>query len=133
MRRMGQISDFLDDDDKRREAASAGAGALQAATPQPATPPAAPPASAAQPESEISRFLADAPPPERGLKGWAQDIGATAVKGLIGAAEAGMGLTDLATGGLSGRAAEGLGLRFKDWREKANDWHSEATKKTQRQ
>ena len=128
---MGQISDFLDDDDKRREAASA--GALQAATPQPATPPAAPPASAAQPESEISRFLADAPPPERGLKGWAQDIGATAVKGLIGAAEAGMGLTDLATGGLSGRAAEGLGLRFKDWREKANDWHSEATKEAQRQ
>ena len=130
---MGQISDFLDDDDKRREAASAGAGALQAATPQPATPPAAPPARAAQPESEISRFLADAPPPERGLKGWAQDIGATAVKGLIGAAEAGMGLTDLATGGLSGRAAEGLGLRFKDWREKANDWHSEATKEAQRQ
>ena len=128
---MGQISDFLDDDDKRREAASA--GTLQAATPQPATPPAAPPASAAQPESEISRFLADAPPPERGLKGWAQDIGATAVKGLIGAAEAGMGLTDLATGGLSGRAAEGLGLRFKDWREKANDWHSEATKEAQRQ
>ena len=132
---MGQISDFLDDDDKRREAASA--DAPQAATPQPATPPAtppaAPPASAAQPESEISRFLADAPPPERGLKGWAQDIGATAVKGLIGAAEAGMGLTDLATGGLSGRAAEGLGLRFKDWREKANDWHSEATKEAQRQ
>ena len=138
---MGQISDFLDDDDKRREAASA--GAPQAATPQPATPqpavpqpavpPAAPPARAEQPESEISRFLADAPPPERGLKGWAQDIGATAVKGLIGAAEAGMGLTDLATGGLSGRAAEGLGLRFKDWREKANDWHSEATKEAQRQ
>ena len=128
---MGQISDFLDDDDKRREAASA--GTLQAVTPQPATPPAAPPARAAQPESEISRFLADAPPPDRGLKGWAQDIGATAVKGLIGAAEAGMGLTDLATGGLSGRAAEGLGLRFKDWREKANDWHSEATKEAQRQ
>ena len=128
---MGQISDFLDDDDKRREAASA--ATPQPATPQPAVPPAAPPASAAQPESEISRFLADAPPPERGLKGWAQDIGATAVKGLIGAAEAGMGLTDLATGGLSGRAAEGLGLRFKDWREKANDWHSEATKEAQRQ
>ena len=66
---MGQISDFLDDDDKRREAASA--GAPQAATPQPATPPAAPPARAAQPESEINRFLADAPPPGRGLKGWA--------------------------------------------------------------
>ena len=123
---MGQISDFLDDEDKRREAASAGAPPV---TSQAATPP----ASAAQPESEISRFLADAPPPERGLKGWAQDIGATAVKGLIGAAEAGMGLTDLATGGLSGRAAEGLGLRFKDWREKANDWHSEATKEAQRQ
>ena len=123
---MGQISDFLDDEDKRREAASAGAPPV---TSQAATPP----ASAAQPESEISRFLADAPPPARGLKGWAQDIGATAVKGLIGAAEAGMGLTDLATGGLSGRAAEGLGLRFKDWREKANDWHSEATKEAQRQ
>ena len=133
---MGQISDFLDDDDKRREAASAGApqaATPQPATPQPAVPPSAPPASAAQPESEISRFLADAPPPERGLKGWAQDIGATAVKGLIGAAEAGMGLTDLATGGLSGHAAEGLGLRFKEAKEIANDWHSEATKEAQRQ
>lgn len=133
---MGQISDFLDDDDKRREAASA--GALQAATPQPATPqpavpPAAPPASAAQPESEISRFLADAPPPERGLKGWAQDIGATAVKAAIAVPETAVGLADLATGGRAGRAAEGLGLRFKEAREIANDWHSEATKEAQRQ
>lgn len=130
---MGQISDFLDDDDKRREAASAGAGALQAATPQPATPPAAPPARAAQPESEISRFLADAPPPERGLKGWAQDIGATAVKGAIAVPEIAVGLADLATGGHAGRAAEGLGLRFKEAKEIANDWHSEATKEAQRQ
>lgn len=135
---MGQISDFLDDDDKRREAASAGAGALQAATPQPATPqpatpPAAPPASAAQPESEISRFLADAPPPERGLKGWAQDIGATAVKGAIAVPEIAVGLADMVTGGHAGRAAEGLGLRFKEAREIANDWHSEATKEAQRQ
>ena len=128
---MGQISDFLDDDDKRREAASA--GAPQAATPQPATPPAAPPASAAQPESEISRFLADAPPPERGLKGWAQDIGATAVKAAIAVPETAVGLADLATGGRAGRAAEGLGLRFKEAREIANDWHSEATKEAQRQ
>lgn len=130
---MGQISDFLDDDDKRREAASAGAGALQAATPQPATPPAAPPASAAQPESEISRFLADAPPPERGLKGWAQDIGATAVKGAIAVPEIAVGLADMVTGGHAGHAAEGLGLRFKEAREIANDWHSEATKEAQRQ
>ena len=129
---MGQISDFLDDDDKRREAASAGAGALQAATPQPATPSDAPPARAAQPESEISRFLADAPPPERGLKGWAQDIGATAVKAAIAVPEMAVGLADLATGGRAGRAAEGLGLRFKEAREIANDWHSEATKEAQR-
>ena len=128
---MGQISDFLDDDDKRREAASA--GALQAATPQPATPPAAPPARAAQSESEISRFLADAPPPERGLKGWAQDIGATAVKGAIAVPEIAVGLADMVTGGHAGRAAEGLGLRFKEAREIANDWHSEATKEAQRQ
>lgn len=135
---MGQISDFLDDDDKRREAASAGAGALQAATPQPATPqpatpPAAPPASAEQPESEISRFLADAPPPERGLKGWAQDIGATAVKAAIAVPEIAVGLADMVTGGHAGRAAEGLGLRFKEAKEIANDWHSEATKEAQRQ
>lgn len=133
---MGQISDFLDDDDKRREAS--GAGALQAATPQPATPqpampPAVPPARAEQPESEISRFLADAPPPERGLKGWAQDIGATAVKAAITVPETAVGLADLATGGYAGRAAEGLGLRFKEAREIANDWHSEATKEAQRQ
>ena len=128
---MGQISDFLDDDDKRREAS--GAGAPQAATPQPATPPAAPPARAEQPESEINRFLADAPPPERGLKGWAQDIGATAVKGFIGAPEIAVGLADMVTGGHAGRAAEGLGLRFKEAREIANDWHSEATKEAQRQ
>ena len=133
---MGQISDFLDDDDKRREAASAGApqaATPQPAVPQPAVPPAAPPASAAQPESEISRFLADAPPPERGLKGWAQDIGATAVKGAIAVPEIAVGLADLATGGHAGRAAEGLGLRFKEAREIANDWHSEATKEAQRQ
>ena len=121
MRHMGQISDFLDDDDKRREAASAGAGALQAATPQLATLSAAPPASAAQPESEISRFLADAPPQERGLKGWAQDIGATAVKGAIAVPEIAVGLADMVTGGHAGRAAEGLGLRFKEAREIAND------------
>lgn len=127
---MGQISDFLDDDDKRREAASAGAPPV---TSPAATPPAAPPAGAAQPESEISRFLADAPPPERGLKGWAQDIGATAVKGAIAVPEIAVGLADLATGGHAGRAAEGLGLRFKEAREIANDWHSEATKEAQRQ
>lgn len=130
MRRMGQISDFLDDDDKRREAASAGAPPV---TSPAATPPAAPPAGAAQPESEISRFLADAPPPERGLKGWAQDIGATAVKGFIGAPEIAVGLADMVTGGRAGRAAEGLGLRFKEAREIANEWHSEATKEAQRQ
>nr|WP_311465178.1 PLxRFG domain-containing protein [uncultured Ottowia sp.] len=123
---MGQISDFLDDEDKRREAASAGAPPV---TSQAATPP----ASAAQPESEISRFLADAPPPERGLKGWAQDIGATAVKGAIAVPEIAVGLADLATGGHAGRAAEGLGLRFKEAKEIANDWHSEATKEAQRQ
>ena len=130
MRHMGQISDFLDDDDKRREAASAGAPPV---TSPAATPPAAPPASAAQPESEISRFLADAPPPARGLKGWAQDIGATAVKGAIAVPEIAVGLADLATGGHAGRAAEGLGLRFKEAKEIANDWHSEATKEAQRQ
>ena len=87
----------------------------------------------AQPESEISRFLADAPPPERGLKGWAQDIGATAVKAAIAVPEIAVGLADMVTGGHAGRAAEGLGLRFKEAREIANDWHSEATKEAQRQ
>lgn len=77
-----------------------------------------------------------AEPPSRGFKGWAQDVAATAVKGAIGVPEAAVGLADLVTGGQVGKALENeggaVGLRFKQAREVANDWHSDATKEAQR-
>ncbi|WP_146033753.1 PLxRFG domain-containing protein [Alicycliphilus denitrificans] len=77
-----------------------------------------------------------APAAPRGLKGWAQDVAATAVKGAIGVPEALVGLADIPTGGAVGKFLENeggaVGLRFKQAKEVANDWHSDATKEAQR-
>jgi pimeloyl-ACP methyl ester carboxylesterase len=86
--------------------------------------------------SEVDEFLKDAPAQDRGLKGWAQDIGATAVKGAIGVPESLVGLADIATGGQIGKALENeggaFGFRPKQAKEIANQWHSDATKDAQR-
>ncbi len=75
-------------------------------------------------------------PPARGLKGWGQDIAATAVKGAIAVPEALVGLADIPTGGAVGKALENeggaFGFRPKEAKEIVNDWHSDATKEAQR-
>ncbi|WP_423454267.1 hypothetical protein [Ottowia sp. VDI28] len=72
----------------------------------------------------------------RGLKGWAKDVAATAVKGAIGIPEAVVGLADIPTGGAVGKFLENeggaVGFRPKQAREIVNDWHSDATKEAQR-
>ena len=114
VRRMSEIDKFLDGD-----------------TPKPVAP-----AKAAPPSSQIDDFLKDAPAPARGLKGWGQDIAATAVKGAIAVPEALVGLADIPTGGAVGKFLENeggsVGFRPKQAREIANDWHSDATKQAQR-
>lgn len=77
-----------------------------------------------------------AQPAPRGLKGWAKDVAATAVKGAIGVPEALVGLADIPTGGAAGKFLENedgaVGFRPKQAREMVNDWHSDATKEAQR-
>ena len=72
----------------------------------------------------------------RSLTDHARDVAATAVKGAIGVPEAAVGIADLVTGGQVGKALENedgpVGLRFKQAKEVANDWHSDATKEAQR-
>ncbi|ATG94678.1 hypothetical protein CQB05_12110 [Paracidovorax citrulli] len=78
----------------------------------------------------------DGEEPKRGLKGWGQDIAATAVKGAIAIPEAAVGLADILTGGRVGKFLENeggaVGFRPKQTREIVNDWHSDATKEAQR-
>lgn len=87
-------------------------------------------------KSEIETILKDAPAQARGFKGWAQDIGATAVKGAIGVPEMAVGLADLATGGAAGKFLENeggaVGFRPKQAKDIANSWHSDATLAAQR-
>jgi len=77
-----------------------------------------------------------APAAPRGLKGWGQDIAATAVKGAIAVPEALVGLADIPTGGAVGKALENeggaFGFRPKEAKEIVNEWHSDATKEAQR-
>ncbi|MDO5288544.1 MAG: PLxRFG domain-containing protein [Pseudomonadota bacterium] len=105
---MGQISDFLNDK----------------------TPSATPPDR--QKKGAISQFLSDAAPPDRGIGGWARDAAAWGTKAAIAVPEAVVGLADIPTGGRVGKALEDAGVRFKDAREAANEWHSDATKQAQR-
>lgn len=73
--------------------------------------------------------------PARGLKGWGQDIAATAVKGAIAVPEALVGLADIPTGGRVGKFLENkdgaFGFRPKEAKESVNEWHSDATKQAQ--
>lgn len=104
---------------------------------QESAPQTAPQASGVKQEP---RYLSEADmgfdAPARGLKGWGQDIAATAVKGAIAVPEALVGLADIPTGGAVGKFLENeggsVGFRPKQAREIANDWHSDATKQAQR-
>ncbi len=76
-------------------------------------------------------------PPARGLKGWAGDIAATALKGAVGVPEALVGLADIPTGGRVGKFLENeggtFGFRPKQAREFITDTlNSDATKEAQR-
>ena len=74
--------------------------------------------------------------PARGLKGWGQDIAATAVKSAIAVPEFAVGLADIPTGGRVGKFLENkdgaFGFRPKEAKEIVNEWHSDATKEAQR-
>ena len=53
-------------------------------------------------KSGIDEILKDAPPPDRGVKGWAQDLTAWGLKGAIAVPEAAVGFADLVSGGKVG-------------------------------
>lgn len=97
-------------------------------------------ATVAEPSSEKSDWWmqgsSPTEPPARGVKGWARDIAATAVKGAIAVPEAVVGLADIPTGGAVGKFLENeggaVGFRPKQAKEAVNDWHSDATKEAQR-
>lgn len=84
--------------------------------------------SSATQKPGINEILKGAPAPDRGLKGWAQDVAATGVKAALAVPEAAVGVADLVTGGKAGKALEGAGVRFKEAREIAEGWHSDVTK-----
>lgn len=88
-------------------------------------------------KSGIDEILKDAPPPDRGVKGWAQDLTAWGLKGAIAVPEAAVGVADLVSGGKVGKALENeggsFGLRFKQAKEVANDFHSDTFKAKQRE
>ncbi|EFI61336.1 MULTISPECIES: PLxRFG domain-containing protein [Comamonas] len=88
-------------------------------------------------KSGIDEILKDAPPPDRGIKGWAQDLAAWGLKGAIAVPEAAVGVADLVSGGKVGKALENeggsFGLRFKQAKEVANDFHSDTFKAKQRE
>ncbi|MGD9756773.1 MAG: PLxRFG domain-containing protein [Comamonas sp.] len=88
-------------------------------------------------KSGIDEILKDAPPPDRGVKGWAQDLTAWGLKGAIAIPEAAVGVADLVSGGKVGKALENeggsFGLRFKQAKEVANDFHSDTFKAKQRE
>ena len=86
-----------------------------------------------KPAASAETWGGDDAPPARGLKGWGQDVAATAVKAAISVPEAAVGVADLVTGGKAGKALEDVGVRFKEAREIAEDWHSDATKHAKRE
>lgn len=86
-----------------------------------------------KPAAPAETWGGDDAPPARGLKGWGQDVAATAVKAAISVPEAAVGVADLVTGGKAGKALEDVGVRFKEAREIAEDWHSDATKHAKRE
>jgi len=72
----------------------------------------------------------DDPKPKENILG---DIASTAVKGVIAVPEAITGLADIFTGGRAGKALEDLGVRFKDAKEVASSWESDATKQARQE
>lgn len=74
-------------------------------------------------------------PPARGFGGLARDAAAVAAKAAIGIPESIVGLADIPTGGRVGKFLENeggtFGVRFKEAKEIANSWHSDATKHAQ--
>lgn len=58
----------------------------------------------------------------------AGDVGLSALKGVISVPEAIVGLADIPTGGAAGRAAEALGVKFKESKELLSEQYSDAQK-----
>ena len=54
------------------------------------------------------------PPKATGVFRKAADVGLSVAKGVIGVPEAAVGLADIVSGGAAGKAAENIGVRFKD-------------------
>ena len=66
--------------------------------------------------------------PERTVSGTAQDVAVTAGKGLLGLAETGVGLADLATKGAAGKYLDEHGYGLKAEQEKLDSYYSDAQK-----
>lgn len=66
--------------------------------------------------------------PERTVLGTLGDVGVTAAKGVVGLGEAVVGVGNLATGGMSGKGLEMLGVRFKETHKILDDLYSDAQK-----
>lgn len=66
--------------------------------------------------------------PKRTVGGTLKDVAVTAGKGLIGLAESGVGLADLASGGKAGKALEDAGYNLKADQEFLSNQYSPAQK-----
>ena len=73
------------------------------------------------------------PPKATGVFRKAADVGLSVAKGVIGVPEAAVGLADIATGGAAGKAAENIGVRFKDAKQVLTDWQSDDLKSKQQE
>ncbi len=72
--------------------------------------------------------LPDPPAPPRTIGGFLKDAAITGVKSAIGATDAGIGLGNLVSGGMFGKAAEGLGYRSKEANAILDDMYSDPQK-----
>lgn len=83
----------------------------------------------------VKDFLKDAPLQDKGLLGHAQDLGVSALKGIVAVPEIAVGLADTVTGGEAGKFLENkggdFGLRFADAREALNQAHTESYQQQQ--
>jgi len=71
-------------------------------------------------------------PPKRTLAGTLKDVGVSAVKGLVNAGEAVVGLADIPTGGRVGKALDSIGLNTKVARDFYDEQYSPAQQEANR-
>ncbi|OHD21341.1 MAG: hypothetical protein A2Y38_16530 [Spirochaetes bacterium GWB1_59_5] len=89
----------------------------------------------AKPKDEFDSFLDAkpyAPPAKAGVLDRANDVGVSALKGAIGVPEAAVGLADIPTFGLAGKAAEAVGFRPKEAKAMLDEWYSPAQQEANR-